>query len=413
MSSQISGDRTRTGRWQVVSLAVGIGAMIPCVIGGAFAPVPFFRAYLAAYLFFVGLPLGSLVIVMIYHLTGGAWGYLVRRILEAQMKTLPLLAVLFAPIAWGLKYIYLWAQPAAVAVSANLQYKQFYLNATFFWIRAGIYFALWMGLAWLLASWSRGQDRTGEAKFEWRNVQLSGFGLVIYGVSIHFMAIDWLMSLQPAFRSTIFGPVVALGQLLPAYALTLIVFVWVARHPPVAHVISRKVMLDLGNLLLVFLVTWAYMEWFQFMLIWIANLPADVIWYLPRVRDGWRWVAWAIFVFQFAVPFILLLFRAVKQRPGVLAAVAGLIFFMQLVHRYYQVVPAFRMSPIGEHWMEFLTPIGMGGVWLAVFLRFLGRMPILPQHDDNANYAEQLRHLDDNEAAREEEMSDEEVYSHG
>ena len=343
---------------------------------------------------------------MIYHLTGGAWGYLLRRILEAQMKTIPLLAVLFAPIAWGLAYIYPWAQPAAVAASANLQYKQFYLNPTFFSIRAGVYFVLWMGLAWLLASWSRKQDQTGEARFEWRNVQLSGFGLVIYGVSIHFMAIDWLMSLQPTFHSSIFGPLVAMGQLLPAYALTLIVFAWLARRPPVSQFVSRKVLLDLGNLLLVFLVLWAYMEWFQFMLIWIANLPVDVIWYLPRVRGGWRWVAWAIFVVQFVVPFVLLLFRAVKQRLEVLAALAGLLFFMQLVHRYYQVMPAFETTSIAEHWMDFLTPIGIGGVWLAAFLWFLGRMPILPRHDDNVEYAQQLRHLDDHESAREE------VYSH-
>jgi hypothetical protein len=350
---------------------------------------------------------------MIYHLTGGAWGYLVRRILEAQMKTIPLLAVLFAPIAWGIRYIYPWAQPAVVAASANLQYKQFYLNPSFFWIRSGIYFVLWMGLAWFLASWSRQEDRTGDARFPWRSVQLSGFGLVIYGVSIHFMAIDWLMSLQPEFHSSIFGPVVALGQLLPAFALTVIVFVWMARRPPLDQVVSRKVLLDLGNLLLVLLVMWAYLEWFQFMLIWIANLPRDVIWYLSRVRGPWRWVAWAIFVLQFAVPFVLLLFRAVKQRVGALAAVAGLIIVMQVVHRYFQVVPAYpATASIGEHWMEFLMPIGIGGVWLAAFLWFLGRMPILPPHDRNGESARQLRHLDEHEAARGEELSREEMYSH-
>ena len=219
-----SRSRRSAARWQR-SVALG-GVRRPDASAPSarpFSPVPFFRAYLAAYLFYLGIALGSMVLLMVYHLTGGSWGFLIRRILEAGMRTLPLLAVLFLPIACGIRYLYLWAQPEVVAASPQLQYQQFYLAPTCFWIRAAVYFAVWLAMAFLLASWSRKEDETGNPRLAWKSQQLGAFGAVVYGISLHFAAIDWGMSLQPVFHSTIWGPLFATGQLLSALAFALVV----------------------------------------------------------------------------------------------------------------------------------------------------------------------------------------------
>ncbi len=391
-------------RWKRWSLAIGVSALAVCGLGAIFDPAQFFRAYLPAWLFYLGIPLGSMAILMIYHLTGGAWGFLLRRILEAGMRTLPLVAVLFTPIAWGIRYLYPWAQPDLVAAIPKLQYQQFYLRPDYFWMRAAAYFILWMGIAFFLSSWSRRQDQGGDGRLLWKLRNLSAAGAVVYGVTMHFAMVDWAMSLLPAFHSTIWGPLFALGQLLSALSFSLIVFARERKHPPLAEVLSPKAVNDMGSLLLTFLIAWAYMAWFQFMLIWIANLPVDIIYYLPRASTGWLCVMWAIFLLHFAVPFFLLLMRPVKRSPVMLAAIGGLILFMQLAYMYYQITPAFH-GALGEHWMDFFTPIGLGGIWLSCFLWQFQRWPPLAVRDEQRAQALHLRRLDEEEAAREEAIA--------
>jgi hypothetical protein len=386
--------------------ALGIGglALVVCVIGAFFDPEQFFRAYLAVYLFILGLPLGSFAVLALYHLTGGAWGFLIRRILEACTRTLPLLVVLFLPIGFGAGYLYPWLHwsPEEVAATPNLRIKQVYLNLPFFWVRAVLFFALWGGFIYFLDAWSRRQDENGDGRLPQRLGRFSAVGLVVYGITLTFAAVDWVMSLQPSFRSTIFGPLVASGQVLSALALAVIVMAWLVARPPVAEVISLEALNDLGNLLLTFLIIWAYMAWFQFMLIWITNLPGEITWYLDRSEGGWEYVQYALAVFQFSVPFFLLLMRDVKRDAPTLAGVAALVLFMQLVCDYYLVMPlgANTHPPrpdtvsLGQHWMDFLTPLGLGGLWLAYFLWELPRRPLLPRHDDNEKSALHYRRLD-------------------
>jgi hypothetical protein len=396
--------RAELDRLQWRALAVGVAALLVCGVGALFSPAQFFRAYLVAYLYFAGIAVGGIAILMVYHLTGGAWGFLIRRILEAGTRTLPAVAVLFAPVAFGIGYLYVWARPEEVAADPGLQHKRIYLNPPFFWARAALYFVSWLALAYFLNSWSLRQDDLADPRWARRLRRLSAPGLVVYGLTITFASVDWLMSLQPAFHSTIFGPLLASGQILTGHALTLIVLAWLVARPPLADLVSLEALNDLGNLLFTFLVIWAYMAFFQFMLIWMANLPVDVIWYLPRSRGGWQWVAAALFVFEFAIPFFLLLMRDIKRNPRTLAAVAGLILVMHLLYVYYEVMPAFPDTSPGEHWMDVLTPLGVGGIWLACFAWQLKRRPILPLHDVNQEAAVHFRRLDREEAAREEEV---------
>ena len=229
-----------------------------------------------------------------------------------------------------------------------------------------------------------------------------------YGITVMFSSIDWLMSLEPGFRSTIFGPLFASNHLLSAFSFTLIVLAFTARRRAVSDVLSPSVLNDLGNILLTFVVIWAYMAFFQFMLVWIANLPHEVIYFLPRSRGGWFWVAMALILFGLLVPFFALLVREVKRHPPSLACVAGLTLFMQLVFLYYEVMPAFPYaSSLADHWMDFLTPLGLGGVWLAFFLWQLDRRPPFVAHDPNGEAAARLRRTDLEEAAHEEEVEHE------
>jgi hypothetical protein len=383
---------------------VGVVGLGLCAVGAPFSPAQFFRAYLTAYIFFLGLGLGSLVLLMIYFLTGGAWGFLIRRILEAGMRTLPLLAILFVPIGLGAAHLYLWAQPGMVAIDKNLQYQHFYLNLSYFWGRAILYFILWNLLAFLLDYLSRRQDRAGSSGLSATMARISGLGLAAYGISINFASVDWLMSLQPSFRSTIFGPLFAAGQILSAFAFTLIVMDFLLNQPALARRISNEVLKDLGSLLLTFLIIWAYLEFFQFMLIWIADLRYDAIWLLAQGRNGWQWVAAALCAFGFAVPFFLLLMRSVSENPAVLARVAWLVLGTQLLFVYFQVMPQFPDTHWSEHWMDFLMPLGIGGLWLAFFLWQLKQRSLLPLHDPSQEAALHYREIDLEAAARREEL---------
>ncbi|HWA99514.1 MAG TPA: hypothetical protein VG713_13520, partial [Pirellulales bacterium] len=202
-----------------VAVVVGLVALGICACGMIADPQQFMAAYLTSYLFFLSFPLGAMVLVMIYHLTGGAWGFVVRPALEAMVRTLPFWAIGFLPIAVGVSYLYLGARPEIVAAEAELQKKTFYLTVPLFYGRMAGFFALWIVLAALLSGWSRKLGHTGETKYAKRLVTISGPGLLAYGITIHFAAVDWVMSLQPEFHSSIFGPLFVSGQVLSAFGL--------------------------------------------------------------------------------------------------------------------------------------------------------------------------------------------------
>jgi hypothetical protein len=395
-------DRLHAGRWTPWAPAVGGVALVICVVGALLGDADqFFRAYLAAYAFVVGLALGGMAILMIYHLTGGAWGFLIRRVLEAQMRTLPLMAVLFIPIAFGIETLYLWARPEIVQAEPRVQSQQFWLNGPFFIARAIIYFCIWLALAFILMQRSRRQDQTGDERLVPRLERLGEIGLVLFGTTMHFAAFDWLETLQSTFHSTIFPFLVVASQLLSAHAFALVVFVAFVLSREAAGAVSRRALNDLGNVLFAFLIIWGYMFFFQFMLMWMANLSSDVQWYAPRSQGVWRSVVWFLTFANFVIPFFLLLSRSMKQDPVSLAKIAGLILFSQLVFNLYLVIPVFNAPGLLEHWMDFLMPIALGGIWFGLFMNRLRSLPLLPAHDPNQEKAAHLRELDREDFERE------------
>ncbi len=368
-------------RIQRRSLLVGGVGLTLCVGGALLDPAQFFQSYLFAYLFWIGIALGSLAILMLHHLVGGAWGFVIRRVLEAAAGTLPVMALLFVPILFGLHDLYVWARPEAVAGSELLQHKSPYLNVPFFLIRTAIYFAAWIGLAFLFNEWSLEQDRTGEPALSRRLQMLSGPGLLVYGLTMTFGSIDWVMSLEPEWFSTIYGITFMVGQALAGFAFAILIAVLLADRQPLAGVVSAAHFHDLGNLLLAFVMLWAYMAFSQFLIIWTGNLPEEITWYLHRAGGGWNWVGLFVVIFHFAVPFLLLLSRGAKRRLHMLFAVAMTIVVMRLVDLFWLVAPAFHPSGVRVHWMDLVAPIGVGGIWMGVFARQLKGRPLLPPHD--------------------------------
>jgi hypothetical protein len=373
--------RARRDILQKRSLAVGVMALVLCAAGALMSPQPFFRAYLVAYVFWIGIPLGCLALLMLHHLVGGRWGFMIQRLLEAGIQTFPLMALLFIPLLFGLSVLYPWARPEVVAADPLLQQKAAYLNIPFFIVRAAAYFAIWIFLGRLLTTWSLEQDRTADGSLTQRLQRLSGPGLLLYGLTVTFSAIDWMMSLEPKWYSTIFGTIFMVSYGLAALAYVIIVSYLVRDEAPLTQVMSADRFHDLGNLLLAFVMLWAYLSFSQFLLIWSENLAEEIPWYLHRIGGGWESVAIALIVFQFSLPFILLLSRTTKRSSRILSQVALAILFMHWLDVFWMIAPSFYPARFQLHWLDIMAPIGIGGLWLAVFLGYLKARALLPLHD--------------------------------
>ncbi len=381
-----------TSRLQMRAAIVGVVAILLCVVGAFLlysrgGLQQFFHAYLMAYVFWTGVSVGSLAILMLHHLSGGGWGLVIRRIMEAATRVLPLMFVLFLPVFFGMKTLYEWARPEAVAQSVVLQHKHPYLNVPFFMGRFVFYFLIWGLLMFFLNKWSLEQDRTANPNLRKTMQGLSGPGLVLFGLTVTFAATDWVMSLEPEWFSTIFGLLIMAGWGLSAFAFVIIAATRLATRPPLAGVIAPLHFHDLGKLLLAFVMIWAYFGFSQFLLIWYGNLPEEIPWYLERMRSGWQYVGLVLVLFHFALPFFLLLSRDLKRHARTLSIVAALLIIMRLVDLFWMIAPVAKVERSGaidvilNYWMYILMPIGLGGLWVAYFAYQLRQRALLPIND--------------------------------
>jgi hypothetical protein len=392
------------GRWIRPALVVGVAALGVGLVTARGAESDFLRCYVIAWLFIWGMSVGSLALVMILHLTGGVWGLAVRRILEAQMSIMPLVALLFVPIGLYASRIYPWEVHSAGS-GGGQDFRARYFETQFVVIRAVIYCALWIALSWLLRHWSRQQEGGHAVAAEWKCHNLSGPGLVIYGLTLHFAAIDWMMSLELPFTSTIYGPIVAACQLLSAFALAVVVLTTVSRQMQFSAALWRPVLSDLGNLLLALVLVWAYLIWCQAMLIWMADLRRDNTWWLVRAEGPWPWVTIGGTIAGLVVPLFMLLSRSVKRNPTALACAALLLLVMQPIFLTYQIAPGSPIAWRSAAWLLPLSFTGLGGIWLAAFLWSLGRTPLTPMHDRNWEHSRHLERLQKEEICREEALA--------
>ena len=374
-------------QWRTRALAVGVAGALLCVAGFFASPFQFYRSYLWAYVFFVGVSAGSMAWLMLQYVTGGAWGVVIRRPCEAAARTLPLVALMFLPVLIGIPNLYEWSHANKVAADPILQHKHVYLNVPFFLARAVLYLGGWNLCSWYLNRWSAAEDRDGGAGPHRKLAAISGPGLIFWGFAVTFMAVDWVLSLDPHWFSTIFGLLFIAGQGLSSMAFLVALMVLLSRRRPMSEVLTPRHLHDLGKFLLALVMVWAYFSFSQFLIIWAGNLPHEIPWYLVRLRGGWQYVALALVLGHFALPFALLLSRDLKRNFKLLASIAVFILIMRFVDLYWLVAPDFLKGSFGISWMDFAAPIGIGGIWLAYFLRQLEQRPLMPLHEPHLEEA--------------------------
>jgi hypothetical protein len=386
--SRLAGETARLSR---AAFIVGLLALGGAVAYGTAHPDQFFRSYLLAFMFWNGLTVGSLAVLMLQYLTGGAWGISIRRELEAATRTLPLTAVAFLPIAFGMHSLYEWTHADVVAHDELLQKKVGYLNTPFFLFRAALAFAIWIGIAFFLNRWSREQDSSADHKAIDRKLQLlSGGGLVAYALTTTWTAVDWVMSLEPHWFSTMYGVLYMAGQGLGALALASFAVVRLSRTRPVSEFLGGRHRHDLGKMMFAFTMFWAYVTFSQYLIVWSGNLPEEISWYLARFRGGWGLVGWAVLLLQFVLPFLLLLSRRANRDPRTLTLAAGLVVFMRFVDLSWMILPAFSAGHFRIHPTDLTVPLALGGIWAGLYLRNLAGRPLLPVHDPG--FEEALAH---------------------
>jgi len=361
--------------------------LLASLIGFFVDSTQFYRSWLFAFLFWVGIAIGCLSVSMIHHLSGGMWGLVIRRILEAGTRTFAVLAVLFLPLLLGIPRIFPWARPDA-ASDPVLSQKALYLNIPFFVGRAVFYFAVWLALAYFLNRWSLALDaeetpEAGKGLAIARRLRgLSGGGLLLMGLTISFASVDWAMSLDPHWFSTIYGVLFMVGQALSALALVIVLVASIGSAPPLAGVLRREQIHDLGKLMLAFVMLWAYINLSQFLIIWSGNLPEEIPWYLTRLSGGWQWLGFLLVAGHFILPFLMLLSRDLKRSALLLGRVAGLVLAVRLIDLYWLVGPDLAGHGQGAglhlHWLDVAAPLGVGGLWLWAFARELKGRPLLP-----------------------------------
>ena len=350
----------------------GLLFLLTCA-GFVFSPHAAFISYLAAYVFWFSLTLGCLNVAAIHHLVGGAWGNATRQFFEAGYMTLPALAILFVPIAFGVHELYPWSNPAEVAADKILQQKSGYENVPAFIARAIFFFAVWILIACLLSKWSRQQDLSSDVSPLPKARTLSGLAIVIVPFTATFAYVDWVMSIETSWFSTIFCVILLAGGVLITLALGIVMLAWLPTDPHSPESVTKKQFLDLGNLLLAFVMFWTYVAFSQFLIIYSGNQPHEISWYLHRIAGSWKWVLISTVVFQFFAPFLILLFRSNKQNSITLARVAALVFLVNALQNYWAIAPTFYPFGVRIQWTDFTAWLGIGGIWAGVFAGHLKR----------------------------------------
>jgi hypothetical protein len=320
--------------------------------------------------------------VLSHFASGARWSVVVRRLAEAAMATMPLFALLFVPVLFGMHGLFHWTHAEAVAHDHLLQGKQPFLNTTFFVVRATVYFACWIGIAWWFARQSRLQDR-GDASWATtrRMIAASGPAILVFAVTLTFAAIDWVMTLDPHWYSTMFGVYFFAGSTVAIFALLVLVAAAMGRAGLLGHTVTVEHFHDLGKMLFAFTVFWAYIAFCQFFLVWYGNIPEETVWYMHRQEGSWSTVTALLAWGHFAVPFLFLMPRTIKRRTGLLAAGAAWMLFMHLIDVYWLVMPTLHRHDVHLSLADVTAFVGIGGLFLASMLRFLGRRPVVPVRD--------------------------------
>ncbi len=369
-------------RVQTRGLFVGGVALLLTIFGALTSPEKFYQSYLFSYLLVLGLTLGSLGLLMLQHLTGGHWGIVIRRPLEAASRNIWLILLMFIPIIFGMKSLYrAWLDPERVKAYPLTDWQSKYLTHNGFLLRAALYFVIWFVLVLLFNAWSKQQDVNREDRALRRRFKLmAGPGIILYILAMTFASIDWVMSLSPHWASTIYGFIFIGAQAVSAMCLMIIVVVLLSGSQPYARFIQERHLHDLGKLLFAFNMLWAYFDFSQLLIIWSGNLPEEISFYRTRLYGQWGVVAVIVLLFSFSLPFLVLLSRDVKRNPILISKVALWMLVFRLVDLYWMTRPEFT-SKAWPNWLDIVVPVALVGLWVGFFAMNLKQRPLLPLGD--------------------------------
>ncbi len=368
--------------WQKKALVAGVCLMgLGAGLGLMSQPNRFFCSYLEGYLICLGFTLGSLGIWMLHNLVGGQWGDPIGSIVRASARMLPLVALGFIPLALGAKLIYPWMNSTFMHSDPELMAKVWYLNSPFFFGRAIAFFLTWMAIVWGVRRLSGPQSAIAGSDAKRKLQNFSGFGLVLYGGSISFAAFDWVMSLSPSYYSSIYGVLVLVGQLQGAFAFVTLMAILFHATTLVPESATQK-WNDLGNLLLMCVMLWAYMSFSQLLITWSGQLPQEIVWYNVRFNGGWQYVGLVLLFINFALPFLLLLFRKIKKDTRALLKVCVILLVMRWIDEIWLVLPNATPHGFALNWLDIVVPLGLVALWFAGFLYFWKSTPSLPRGHD-------------------------------
>jgi hypothetical protein len=381
--STTSSTPTNTGvaRWQTPALIIGIIGIVGSIAGFVLNQPEFFKAWVPPFIFWFLIAAGTLGILCLQYTTGGEWGVLIRRPLGAAARTLPLFLLFGLPIALGLQHIYPWANHDLVAHNELLQKKQFWLNPTGWGIRAILYFLVWALWAWRLRvlSLEFAKSRSPYTELSRRRWAASGLLMIVF--TLTFSGVDWVMSLEPLWYSSMFGIAFTVGAGLSAFAFVTFFLTTISNTKAMQDVLKPNHFRDLGNLMLAFTMLWAYMNFSQFLLIWYGNIKEETPYYLQRTHGGWGVLALILVVFHFFLPFFMLLMRSIKDRPKTIAIVTVIILIMRFLDAYWIIAPAFWPDHFYFSWITIFAFLGIGGVWLWAFIGQLKGQTVIPIHE--------------------------------
>ncbi|MBW3541715.1 MAG: hypothetical protein KY476_15715 [Planctomycetes bacterium] len=391
--------KARVVRWQWGSLIAGALGLAACAFAFVDRPEAFFQSWLLGYIYWWSVAIGCLTLLSIHHMTGGKWGWAVRPFLSAGVATLPLLAVAFIPVWYGMERLYPWTRESVLEQFPLVRHKTPYLNVPFFVGRAIACYLIWMALGLLLTRRGRtdgevphrpqalpkkgnsplaavssgsAQSKEGDSPLFWAKRpalygRVGAAGMILVVLTGTIAAIDWVMSLEPLWYSSIFGPLMVAGGVVGAMALACCslgrLTLTAGQSPPVPGDVRN----DLGNLLLAFVMIWAYFSISQYIIIWSVNLPSEAFWFVKRQVGGWELLAIAVALLHFLAPFLCLLSRDAKQSPRTLAFVASLLLVMHAADQLWIIAPSFDRIAFRIAWTDVAAWLGLGGVFLAIY----------------------------------------------
>ncbi|MBW3637587.1 MAG: hypothetical protein KY445_14165 [Armatimonadetes bacterium] len=372
-----------------------IVGLVLCVAGLILSPGTFFQSYLYAFMFWFGVTIGSTAWLMGHHVAGGGWGFILRRPLEAATRCwpyilgmfVPLIIAMFLSMPEGHGALYEWADMKLVAGDKILTAKSGYLNPLGWLLRAGIYFVIWFALAHFLNKWSRDEDLGDNPITRHRLSLMSGWGLILFLLTTTFATIDWVMTLEPHWFSSLWGAIFLVGQGLSTLCLMIVLLKRLGGDLPIVQSIEKRYFRDIGNLMLAFTMLWAYTNFSQFMIQYSANIAEEATWQIHRTSYGWQYIGAANIALHFALPFLFLLMSLTKVNIHNLARLATFLIVARHVDLWFYVVPTFRQSPFSNMPQALLADLGvpllLGGIWLWAWSGQMRKenAPIVPQHD--------------------------------